>query len=356
MNKLIEEILEIIKDYRKGEIEIQFHPINEKHIKRWIDQFDEEDKEFILSELLNLLPNSYLTKENTLRIFGNEVEMLSKDFGYASVNDFLDESKFLDCQEEGKSQKILLEFISEILMEKYEYAIQDCGSKKVRNWIYIDDVLASGGTFRNDILKEIKDFNIDKFKDSEIRIIGSFFILHSWGVNNVKFIIDQQLKIKLGDRLKFYRVAEIDNNPYIHSFFNPSPEFNFVYPKESTEGKKFLNFIENAFERDYKMNNEKFAFRNPNYPKKEKFFSNSNNRDRFEQIFLKKGIEIINSIENLSAQSLRPLGMTPPSYKTLGTGTHFFSWRNISNTCPIVYWWGANDWYPLFPVTKRGTH
>jgi hypothetical protein len=71
---------------------------------------------------------------------------------------------------------------------------------------------------------------------------------------------------------------------------------------------------------------------------------------------LKKGIEIINSINNISAEGLRPLGMTNPSYKTLGTGTHFFTWRNISNTCPLVFWWETNGWHPLFPVKNRGSN
>ncbi|REG78219.1 phosphoribosyltransferase-like protein [Algoriphagus antarcticus] len=104
------------------------------------------------------------------------------------------------------------------------------------------------------------------------------------------------------------------------------------------------------------MTNEKFAFRNPEYPLKEEFYSSSENRDRYERILLDKGLKIINSISELKAKSLRPLGMTPPSYKTLGKGCHFFTWRNISNTCPIIFWWEANGWYPLFPVKNRGNH
>lgn len=348
MDELIEKIIKIIGSYRED--------IDAAHINKWIEQFDEGDREFLLSELLHLLPQSYLSKENTLRILGNEFETLRADFGYQSVVDFLDETKFLDCQETEKSQKVFLEFVDDILKEKYDRSIDDCGKGYIKQWLYIDDVLASGGTFRQDIIDEIEEFGNEEFKNSNIKIIASFVILHSWATSNVRFALKNKLGFDLKERLKFYNVAEIDNNPHIHHYYNPNPKFNHIYPIENELGEEVLEFIEASFERDYDMRNEKHAFRNSDYPKKEKFFSSTVNRIRYENILLKKGFEIIKSIETLTAESLRPLGMTPPSYKTLGTGSHFFTWRNISNTCPIVFWWGANSWYPLFPVKNRGNH
>ncbi len=356
MDKVINKIVEIIKNYRLEDVDdIFFSQLDENHVKKWINQFEEEDRLFLLTELLHILPKSYLSKEETLETFTTEFEVLSKDFGYDSVKDFLDETMILDCQEDDKSQKILLQLIDDILKEKYDYSIEMCGGKEIKNWLYLDDVLASGKTFKEDILNEINVFGVEEFKNSKIRIIGSFFILHSWGVKNTSFSIDQALGYKLENRLKFYRVSKIDNNPYIHGYFNPSPKFNHVYPLQNEDGEEFLNFIEDAFDRDYEMSNEKFAFRNPEYPKAEEFYSSPENRIRYENILLKKGFDIIKSIENLKAKSIRPLGMTPPGYKTLGTGSHSFTWRNISNTCPLVFWWGSNDWYALFPVKNRGS-
>ncbi|KRD06355.1 hypothetical protein ASE21_19500 [Flavobacterium sp. Root901] len=356
MEKLIQEIVEIIKDYRKEDLGIFYQTeVNEKHVKTWVEQFKEEDREFLLEELLHLLPNSYLTKENTLEILGKEFETLRKDFGYDSVQAFLDETRFLDCQEIEKSQKVFLSFIDEILQEKYDYSINECGNKEIKNWLYLDDILASGGTFREDILEEIKNYGNEKFLASGIRIIASFVILHSWASNNVRYAIDTKLNNRLNNRLKFYRVVEIENNPKI-SFYNYNPDYNHIYPIKSVLGEEILEFIESAFERNYGMGNEQYAFRDSAYPKAENFFSSAERRIRYENILLEKGFEIIKSIDHLTAPSLRPLGMTPPSYKTLGTGSHFFTWRNISNTCPIVFWWGANDWYPLFPVKNRGNH
>lgn len=357
LEELIEKILEIIKDYRKDDNDVH---IDKKHILKWINQFNPDDREIVLNELLYILPNSYLTEENTLRIFKNEFEILSKNFGYKSVEKFLDKSRFIDCQKVGKSQKFLLEIIRKILLENYNYDIKQCGRKGVENWIYIDDVLASGGTFREDITEEIESFGVKNFKDSNIKIISSFFILHTWAVKNVPFAIEQKfkkdydIKFEFKERMKFYRVAEIDNNPYYHHYFNSNPRFNHVYPTESEEGKEFLSKLETAFERDYELKNIKFAFRNKDFPKEENFFSSKENRGKYEKILLNKGLEIFYSIENLNVPSIRPLGMAPPSYQTLGTGSHFFTWRNISNTCPLVFWWESANWYPLFPVKNRG--
>jgi hypothetical protein len=355
MEEYINNILEIIKDYRRDDLGFLYRQeITKEHIEKWINQFDAQDREFFLSEFSHILPKSYLSKENTLDVINKEFEVYKRDFGYDSISDFLNETKFLKCQPAHKSQNILLEFTNEILKNNYGISIDECGQGKIKNWMYIDDVLASGKTFKEDIIEQIEKFGKDKFKESGIRIVSTFYILHSWGVKNIRFSIDQNLGYKLGNRLSIYRVSKIDNNPYIHPYYHPSPKFNHVYPKQSEKGKEFLEFIENAFERDYEMTNEKFAFRDPDYPKIEEFYSSAENRDRYENIVLDKGIDIINRIDHLQAQSLRPLGMTPPGWKTLGTGSHFFTWRNISNTCPLIFWWGANDWFPLFPVKNRG--
>lgn len=352
MDAIIEKIVEIISPYREGEL---FVKIDQAHVGQWINQFNEDDREFILTELLHLLPQSFLTREKIIKVLDSVFDVLEKDFKYDSIEELLDNTCFLRCQPEHKSQSILLEFLDEILVEKYGRSVNDCGSKEIKFWLYLDDVLASGGTCRRDIVKVIEEHGKDEFKDSEIKIICIYFVLHDWGASNCRFTIGKSLGYDLKkDRLKFYRIGTVENNPRIHNFWNPTPKFNHTYPLESDEGKEFLNFIEDAFIRDYDMTNEEFAFRNPAYPKKEEFFSSPENRNRYEQILLKKGIEIIHRIENLNARGLRPLGMTPPAYKTLGTGSHIFTWRNISNTCPIVYWWEANEWYPLFPVINRG--
>jgi hypothetical protein len=98
-----------------------------------------------------------------------------------------------------------------------------------------------------------------------------------------------------------------------------------------------------------------YAYRKNNIPIKEQFFSSKSNRIRFENIMLMKGIELLGGVKKLKINH-RPLGVTNPTKKIFGTGTLFFTWRNISNTTPIVFWWKitGSDWYPLFPLINRG--
>ena len=82
-------------------------------------------------------------------------------------------------------------------------------------------------------------------------------------------------------------------------------------------------------------------------------FSSYDAEERVGYAFLKYGIKICNQ---LNKSTFRPLGLTtPPSF---GFGSLVATDYNISNTAPLVMWWGSlevNDagpvgcWYPLFP-------
>ena len=351
MYKKINSLVGIIGDYRVEDIGPNYNTrIDYGHINNWLNQFDEQDREFLVDELLHLLPKSYLTKMNIFEKIITVFEVISKDYGYDNINKFFDETRFLDCQSEGKSQKFFLDFINYILIQRYDRSISNCGISNVKNWFYIDDVLASGGTFRKEILSAIETYGTERFKESNINIISSFVILHNWARINVPSAIDKTLQTRLGNRLQFYTVPTdvIENNPIF--FIGSKPQkFNHVYPIRTDVGNQVLDFVQEKLSGEYEFRNERYAFRDSPYPIQETFFSSPKNRIRYENILLDKGFEIMKSIVNLNARSLRPLGVTNPSNKTLGTGTHFFTWRNISNTCPIVFWWDANGWTPLFP-------
>jgi len=355
MREKIDKIISVIGNYRTEDMGRAYRTeLNAEHFNKWLEQFEESDREFLVDELLHVIPKSYLSKEHTLKVISTAFDIISKDYGYKDINLFFDETKFLDCQPAGKSQTIFLSFIDEVLNDKYGRSLSDCGTGNVKQWYYADDVLASGGTFREDLLEEINRYGKEEFLNSDIKIIASFVILHTWASANVPFTIEQKLETKINGRIKFYRVSEIENNPNIN-WFNPNPKFNHIYPLESAIGHEVLKFIEDELNNEHGYRNEKFAFRNPEFPKEETFFSSAVNRIRYENILLDKGFAIMKSIDHISADSLRPLGMTNPSNMTLGTGTHFFTWRNVSNTCPLVFWWGHNDWYPLFPAIRNNS-
>lgn len=104
-------------------------------------------------------------------------------------------------------------------------------------------------------------------------------------------------------------------------------------------------------------NNDLPVFRPKNLPLKETFFSSPENRIKLENLFIQKGIELLSKVKSDSPDKRkRPLGDSIRSHKTLGTGTLFFTWRNISNTCPLVFWWdvSGHEWIPLFCLKNRG--
>lgn len=347
--ELAVKISEIIQDYRQDDIDGFFYStkMSPEHVIRWVNQFDEEDRGFLLTEFLYILPNSYIPKSKAEDFLIKGLNKISEDFGFNSLHDFICNVRFLSCQEDYKSQSEILKIIHNILLTEFNINFRDSDSSNAKYWIYIDDVLASGSTFKKNIKKEFNKY--EDIKSGNIIIICMFMCTHALGLKNTKYSIEKDMGVKVSNCLRYYRGFSINNDPR-----DSQSNLNFCYPKKCESGTEFLSYIENAFERDYPMRNEELAFRLDNSPENEVFFSSPQARDRYESILLNKGIELMQNAQNINAKSLRPLGMTNPSYKTLGTGSHFFTWRNISNTCPIVFWWEASGWYPLFPVKNRG--
>lgn len=96
-------------------------------------------------------------------------------------------------------------------------------------------------------------------------------------------------------------------------------------------------------------------FRPLRTPQEECVFSSIEARVKVERAFLKAGAHIITGNKQ-AAESVRPLGFEVIG--SLGFGTFYVTYRNISNNCPLVLWWGEpgtpaflplGKWYPLFP-------
>jgi hypothetical protein len=151
------------------------------------------------------------------------------------------------------------------------------------------------------------------------------------------------------NKIRYTCDYQIENHPSV-----PNQRFNFVCPvkQQPDNVADYLDSLQAGYR--YTMSKREYAFRPNAKPTDEKFFSSSANRIRFENVLLQKGIELLGRVskENLN-HNQRPLGNINPTFQTLGCGTLFFTWRNISNTTPIVFWWGAH-WQGLFPLSNRG--
>jgi len=343
MEKIVDEIVKFISDYRND----QGINIDKDHIITWVEQFNKKDRKFLLSELLHILPTSYLSKVDVKDILANLLNRFAENYEKDNVNKFLSKSRFLSCQGKYKSQTVLLKYLSSIVNEKFDTEL-NYDNPDVKYWIYLDDVIASGGTFQKNIEDKIDDYGAEEIVENDIKIISFFFFLHSWGHANTEYILSKRYGKPLLGNMQFWFHHEIQNDPRINNH-NPNPRFNIAYPIKDKIRPHMDEYLEQlSADRNYEN-----AYRAPQLPSTENYYSSRNNRIRYENIILDKGIDIYNRIE-APAPPVRPLGFTVPSNKTFGTGSHVFTWRNISNTCPIVYWWEYNDWYPLFPVNRGG--
>ena len=351
MEQIAENIVQITQDYHSDYNE--GFVMSSKHVLDWVNQFDEQDQEFVLSELLHILNQGvYISKEKAKEILWEFLNKATTFFGYQNIETFLRETHFISIQGAEKSQTVLLQILNDILLLKTGFSMEIFGSLGVRNYIYLDDVIGSGGKFNLEIHKFIIDNDLlNKLKNKEIRILSYFFCIHTWGTGNARYILKNRFEEEnyFLDHKAFPIASHyvVENN--IKDF---NQRLNLVYPvKSKSEYDVYIASLEHATRQTDK------AYRLNSQPKRETFFTSKESRNRLEQIFLDKGIQIINQIQDIeSKRKHRPLGKTYPGYKTFGTGTLFFTWRNISNTCPIVLWWDnpAHNWKGLFPLYNRG--
>ncbi|MDL2142518.1 hypothetical protein QQY79_08310 [Flavobacterium tructae] len=347
MKAVADKLLETIKDYRNDDGLF----LDSDHIINWVNQFGEH-AEFILNEISHIIPQVYVSKEKAKIFIDSHIEALIKEFKYASISQFLIDTEFLDLQLPHKSQPAILNILETLLNEKYGESYLKYKTYPKVNFVYFDDILASGSTIGNHLVQWLGAKNAENVSNVEnvlkdnYRLSINLFGLHNWGQSFQKYRLMKTFEDKIDRKILWFSNYQIQNHAKLN---NQSLNVAFPTDEQPTNVKSYLaNLAAEKYE-DY-------AYRKPNLPAIERFFTSAENRVRYENIILQKGISIIEMIQSEIKPNIRPLGLINPSYKTFGLGTHFFTWRNIPNNSPLVFWWGVSghDWIPLFPVTNRG--
>lgn len=356
MKKLAQDICDILYDYHDYN-GFKFVP---EAVLQWVSQFDEGDQEFILKEFLHLLKQGiYLNEKKAKELLLLRLKELAAFFKLNKLRDFLNNAEFIQLQPDNKSQWFLLKLLDDVLHENFGIRLSDCGKQSKTYTVYLDDILATGGTVFNDTKKWllIKDpsgeTNFEKVIKKEKFFIVNCFCMHTWAKENMEWRLKFEFKDdNIRGKIIYGYDYLIENHPS-----KLGQKFNFTYP-DKNQPKSVIDYIEKLSgigkRGNYAMKNSQYALRNIGKPSNESFYSSAENRKRLEDIFLLKGIEILNRVKNLH-DNHRPLGAIHPSYQTLGLGTLYFTWRNISNTTPIVFWWDNNGWIPLFKLVNRGS-
>lgn len=346
MDILKDNIFEIIKDYHCDECK----PIEIDDITIWIEQFDAGDRQFVLEEFLHLLNQGiYVSKERAYNLLWENFLAAAKKLGYSSdLRTFVYETHFFNSQPEGKSQTVLNAMLNELVEKNLGENLNVDKGFLIKNFIYIDDVVATGKTALNCIKNWLtEEENFKKVLSGEYNLVLSIFAMHSWAWSNIKWII----RCHFNDEDEIMKKIGLIYNLYIDNQVRFSTaRLNLALPINKLS-KKTSDYFNSLSASDH----SNMAFRAEGQPKNETFYSSAANRTRFESIILEKGIEILQKVKKLNPAH-RPLGATYPNYKTLGTGTLFFTWRNISNTCPLIFWWDnpTHEWKSLFILKGRG--
>lgn len=339
IDDIVEKIYEVIKDYRCED----GYQMTKEHIKEWGLQFG-DDAEFVLEEFAHIVHQVYLSKDGAYKFLNALLDFLCSTYKARVLQSVLADTCFMDMQPQGKSQGILLQMLNELVLSKTGQDLSYYADCPKKHYVYLDDVLASGKTVADDLIEWLNvGSNAEDVKNKKIDVKVITICRHDLGYSLQWFRITKNTDnfdaMKLIPAHCCYR---IENNATEYE-----SALNIAMPIKTNLSERALQYF-NCLNADEKY--EKYGFRKEGYPRKESFFSNPENRNRFEQIIVNKGIELIQSTAN-PGPYVRPLGLVNPKYKTLGMGTHFFTWRNIPNNSPLVYWWEVQgtNWISLFP-------
>ena len=346
-NILEKEIAEIIKGFRKSSVEIE---INQEHVHKWVSQFNPDTQDIILEETLHILKEWYFDIDKICLFLNEILDYLKSENKNATDTDPFKGICFLDIQESGKSQSQMVDILKNEVKKKYGCDIRigkpEPGQENF--YVYLDDGLYTGSRLRKDIKRCLEIIP----EDSRIDII--YLIACRSGMDFSKSELEKLCRVKY-IKINIHRWCEIRNNKTItrtNNGISYEPDQECLWPSSRLSK---LPEIKTYIEKLEEINGKKiyYCFRNAGYQYTEGIFSNLVNRDIVEEEFLKKGIIIT---ENLREhKGLYPLGYDlRPSF---GFGSFCATDLNISNTCPIVLWWGnmikkgnvLDCWYPLLP-------
>jgi hypothetical protein len=317
--ELLESIASTIADYRAGQIP----QIDAAHVERWIKQFDKAVRDPILTELDHVLKETYLSKPAVKKFLASLVK--NEDLATADPCAFWRDVAFLDIQQGGNSQHVMLAMFDEVLHKHCGFRIKDCGAKQAA-FVYLDDAIFTGNRVLNDIRAWIQTKAPKKAKLHVITV--AFHRGGQWYAG--KEIEKAASAAKKAVDISWWRCLEIEDRK---SKIDVS---DVLRPTSLSADKLTTNYVQSL---RYPP-----TLRTAGNLGKNEFFSSESGRHLLEQEFLKAGLYIRSVCPHLNKYQ-RPLGNMV--LDALGFGSLFVTFRNCPNNCPLALWAG-DPWYPLF--------
>ena len=350
-DQLSRKIHSVIGGYRAHERNALVKVSPEK-ILEWVRQFDVKYRRAILVEMENVFRKRYFSINRAKRSLHKAIKVIAKNKGFKNPRNFLKHTQVLRLQGRNKSQSHILDLLDDVLLTKFNISINNCGSESRQFSLYVDDMLCTGTTLMNDINGWLstkynnRTTNLKAVVRGSTELICFYLFAHTRNYNRKIGSLRHNYSYKFTRNISFYSQVWIENE---NGF---SSNVDFLFPIKTTNKTilKYKDSINNDVD-DYVSNKgyeplEKF-FRSIRSPRQELFFTNSKRREKVEEAFLLKGIEILKSV-NVTKRNIRSLGFALPSERNFGFGTLCFTWRNVSNNLPLVFWYSASNFKPLF--------
>ena len=107
---LVMELKNIIKTYRESELDFS---LDENHILKWLNQFDDRDRGIILKETVHVFSTNFFTRKDVDRFLKATIQYLADKIEMCSEREVFNKYVFSAIQEKGKSQSIMIKYLSE---------------------------------------------------------------------------------------------------------------------------------------------------------------------------------------------------------------------------------------------------
>lgn len=335
MQELLESISSMIIDYADGE----FGKLDENHVLRWVNQFQEEDRQIVLEETNRLLKKTYITKESFEKFISNLI--VSEKFSSSNQSEFWSQISLCDIQINGNSQKELNSLVKKNVLEQFGFEPKINAISQ--HYIYLDDFVFSGNRIVSDLRTWIT-CNAPQKCHVSVVLMG-WYQGGIWYVQNKLKEIAKQSNKDIS--FKYWSIEELRLENRLR-YKNTS---NVFWPEESVMGiPEAVSYIDGQ--------DRTPTFREPTL-EKNKVFSKTR-RSQYELAMVKAGLQILGYCQEPN-QVVKPLGYH--RFDGFGFGSTVFSFRNCPNNNPLAFWWGDptyptahpfGKWYPLMQRKTYG--
>jgi hypothetical protein len=335
VEELVKSISNIIVDYADEE----FGKLDENHVLRWVNQFQEEDRKVVLEETNRILKRTYITKGAFESFISNLIT--STKFSTKNPSDFWSNVSLCDIQVNGNSQKELISLVKKNVCEQFGF--EPKVNTASDHFIYLDDFLFSG----NRIISDLRQWIVN---DAPIKchvsvVLMGWYQSGIWYVQNTLKGLAKENNKDITFKFWSFEEYRLENRL---KYRNDSHVF---WPEELVmdlpEAEQYI-----------KSQNREPVFREATNKKNDVF--SKKRRTQYELAMVKAGLQILGYCQEPN-KVVKPLGYN--RFDGFGFGSTIFSFRNCPNNNPLAFWWGDptystahpfGKWYPLMQRKSYG--